>query len=336
MKVKNRQIGDGNVYVVAEIGASHNQNYQKAVALVYAAQKAGADAVKLQTFRPEDMTLDGRFPVDAGLWKGEDLFGLYKKIAMPWEWQPKLKEVADNIGIDLFSTPFSLEAVDFLEAEVNPPCYKIASPEMCWGELLDKVDATGKDVFISTGCAEDFWEISQSIRRISKKRCVPLYCTWGYPSKPKDVGLMTIPALSQSCGVYVGISDHTQGIAIAIAAVAMGAQVVEKHIRLDEDSPDAAFALYPKEFENMVKGIRDVEPAIRGCLYDGRHNSTWHYRRSLICVQTIRKDEEITKDNVKPLRPNAGMYPNKISGILGKKAKTDINVGTGIQPEMVE
>lgn len=338
MKIDNFEIGGGKVFIVAEIGASHCQQFEKAIELVYAAKEAGADAVKLQTFWPEDITLNcdnEYFKIKKGLWKGQTFFELYKKTYMPLGWQPILKNLADEIGISLFCTPFSLEAIDFLEQELRPPAYKIASMEMCWGELLDKVAATGKPVFLSTGCANGFREISQTVRRVGKKRCVPLYCTSSYPAKPEEIGLITIPTLSQMLGVHAGISDHSTGIAIATAAVAVGARAVEKHIKLDEQSPDAAFALYPEEFKEMVSAIRTVEKAILGVRFDGIHNDGFGYRRSIFAVKEFVKGQKITADGLRVLRPNAGLGPNKMSQIIGKTAKQDINRGMPLTLDLV-
>jgi sialic acid synthase SpsE len=305
---------------------------------VYAAKEAGANAVKLQTFQPEDMTLDcddEHFQIKEGLWKGQTYFELYKKIYMPWGWQTILKRIADQIGITLFSTPFSLEAVDFLEEEIGPSAYKVASQEMCWGELLDKVAATGKPVFLSTGCAENYREISQAVRRIGKKRCVPLYCASAYPARPNEIGLITIPTLSQMLGVHAGISDHSKGIAIATAAVASSARVVEKHLKLDEKSPDAAFALYPEEFKEMVSAIRQVEKAMYGVHFDGVNNNGFQYRRSIYAVKEFQKGDKISAEGLRVLRPNVGLSPNKIQQVIGKIAKEDIKAGTPLSNELV-
>lgn len=333
MKIDNFEIGFGPTFTIAEIGANHEQNYQKAVALIYAAKEAGANAVKLQTYTPEDLTIDcdkGPFVIEEGL--GESLFSLYKKAAMPLSWHKRLKEIADDIGITLFSTPFSVSAVDFLEKEIDPPCYKIASPEINDTALWERIAETGKPVFFSTGCSRDYPEIIQAARIIDRKKCIPLHCISKYPARPEEMCLRTIAALSQSWGVHVGLSCHSPEIAIPIAAVALDARVIEAHIKLPcSTSPDAGFSITPDKFKEMVVGIRAVEKAVSGVKF--RHQSK--LKRSLFIVKDMKKGDEFTCENVKSIRPSGGIEPKELPNIIGKKANQDISYGTPLSFGMI-
>lgn len=336
MEIDGFQIGGGKVFIVAETGASHCRDFQKAVDLVRAAKEAGADAVKLQTFRPEDMTLDcdgEHFQIKEGLWRGQTLFELYRKTYLPWAWQPMLKNLADEIGISLFSTPFSLEAVDFLEKAVKPPAYKIASFNIVDYDLLKAVSATGKPVFISTGAAKNYREISLATRRLGRKRCVPLHCVSKYPAPSERFCLRTIPSLSQLTGCHVGISDHSQGIAITLAAVALDARVVERHIKLPQGGgADDAFSLTPDEFQEMVKAIRQIEKAVPGANFEG--SSDGHrYRPSLHATIDIKIGEKFTEGNIRYVRPAGGLEQKE--NILGKTAKCNISIGTPLTADLV-
>ncbi len=333
MKIDDFEIGCDGVYVIAEMSANHCGNYDTAKKLVAAAKWAGANAVKLQTFIPDDMALDcDAFKIKDGLWRGWTLYQLYREIAMPWEWQPKLKKYADEIGITLFSTPFSVKAVDFLE-EMNVSAYKVASFEINHIPLHEKIKATGKPTFFSTGASEDYPEISQISRRLIRRNSVPLHCVSAYPAKPEEMGLRTIAALSQSMGTFAGISDHTSGIAVSIAAVALEAKVVEKHIKLpNTTSADSAFSITPEKFKLMVSMIKDVEKAVPGVKF--KHQNK--LRRSIWSAADIKKGDIFTEDNIKILRPAGGLEPKEYEKILGQVAKENVKFGTAINYGLVE
>lgn len=335
MNIDGFEIGTDGVYVIAEIGASHCRDYDIAKKLVDSAKWAGANAVKLQTFRPEDMTLNSRravFKIKGGRWNGFTLYQLYREIAMPWEWQPRLKEYADEIGITLFSTPFSVEAVDFLE-QMDVSAYKIASFEINHIPLLDKVRSTGKPTFFSTGCAEDYPEIAQTSRRLNRKNSAPLHCISSYPARPEEACLRTIAALSQSFGTCAGISDHSNGISIPVAAVAMDARVVEKHIKLPNTiTADSTFSITPEKFKMMVSMIRDVEKAVPGVKF--KHDNK--LKRSIWAAKDIKKGEMFTEDNIKILRPFGALEPKKYENIIGQRAKENVKFGTAINYGLVE
>ncbi len=332
MKIDDFEIG-ASTYIVAEIGASHCKDYETAKKLVAAAKWAGASAAKLQTFRPEDMALDHpRFKMTSGPWRGFTLYQLYREIAMPWDWQPKLKKYADEIGITLFSTPFSVEAVDFLE-DMGVSAYKVASFEINHTPLLERICRTKKPVFLSTGASADYPEISQAIMALGRRRCVPLHCVSEYPAKPEDAGLRTIAAMSTTCGCHCGISDHSAGISIPVAAVALDARVVEKHIKLpNTQSADSGFSITPERFKLMVSMIRDVEKAVPGVIFNHKNE----LRRGIWAVRDIKKGDVFTEDNIKILRPSSGLEPKEYEKLIGQKAKNDIKKATSMNYGLVE
>ncbi len=332
MKIADFEIGQISTWIVAEIGASHCGNFDTATKLIAAAKWAGANAVKLQTFTPDDMALDSdKFKIKEGLWRGFTLYQLYREIAMPWEWQPELKKYADKIGITLFSTPFSIEAVDFLE-KMDVACYKVASFEINHIPLLERISATEKPVLFSTGTTIDYPEIVQTARVLGRKKCIPLHCVSEYPAKPENANLRSIAALSQSWGIHCGISDHTDGIAIPVAAVALDARVVEKHIKLpNTTSADSAFSITPEKFKLMVSMIRDVEKAVPGVKF--KHTN--EFRRSTWVAKDIKKGEVFTEDNIKILRPSGGLEPKEYTKIIGQTAKIDIKFGTAMNYGLV-
>lgn len=325
MKIDGFELGTDGIYVIAEMSANHCGNYETAKDIVKAAKWAGANAVKLQTFKPEDMALDHpRFKIKEGLWKGFTLYQLYREIAMPWEWQPKLKKYADEIGITLFSTPFSIEAVDFLEA-MNVSAYKVASFEINHVPLLERISKTEKPVFFSTGTTVDYPEIVQTARILGRKKCIPLHCVSQYPAKSEDANLRTVAAFSQSWSCHCGLSDHSTGIAVPVAAVACEARVIEKHIKLpNTTSADSAFSITPEKFKMMVSMIHEASKAVPGVRF--RHTSD--LRRSIWAATNIAKGEIFTRNNIKILRPSGGLEPKEYSKIIGQRAKVDIKFAT--------
>jgi len=345
IEIKKRYIGWGRpVYIVAELSANHNQNFEQAVALIHAAKEAGADAVKLQTYTPDTLTIPSDkeyFRIGGGtLWDGRTLYDLYSEAYMPWEWQPKLKEIADEIGIDLFSTAFDASAVDFLE-EMGVPVHKVASFEIVDIPLIEKMARTGKPLIISTGMAtlEEIEEAIQAARRAGARQIALLKCTSGYPAPPEEMNLMTIKDMQDSFRVPIGLSDHTLGIEVCIAAVAMGACIVEKHFTLSRatPSPDSAFSLEPEEFRTMVRALRTVEKSL-GTVHYGitpSERKSAIFRRSLFVVEDIKAGELLTEQNIRSIRPGNGLHPRHLKEVLGRRAARDIPRGTPLSWDLV-
>lgn len=343
MKINQHEIGPGRpVYIIAEMSANHGQNFDEAVRLLYAMKEAGADAVKFQTYTPDTLTIDcdrPEFQIGTGtLWAGKNLYQLYGEAYTPWEWQPKLKELSDQIGLDCFSTPFDDSAVDFLES-MSVPAHKIASFEIVDLPLLRKVAATGKPVIMSTGMAS-LAEIDEAVRTLREGGCSELAllkCTSAYPAPPEEMNLRTIPHLAAAFGVPAGLSDHTLGITAAVAAVALGACILEKHFTLSRAAggPDAAFSLEPAEFKAMVAAVREAERALGEVRYTitQREAASRAFRRSLFVVRDIRKGEPFTSENVRSIRPGHGIPPRERERVLGRRAGRDLDRGTPLRWE---
>jgi pseudaminic acid synthase len=338
IEIGHRRIGpDQPVYIVGELSANHNQNFEEAIRLLDAAKNAGADAVKLQTYTPETITINCNnkyFRVDeATIWEGRNLFELYGEAYTPWDWQPKLKKIADDLGIDLFSTPFDDTAVDFLET-LQVPAYKIASFELVDTGLLRRVAQTGKPIIMSTGMATlaEIGEAVSTVRGGGSSPLALLKCTSAYPSPPEEINLRTIPHLGEAFRVPVGLSDHTLGIAVPIAAVALGACIVEKHLTLSRDTPgpDSAFSLEPHEFKAMVEAIRTVEKTLGEVHYGPTQEEAKSrvFRRSLFVVEDMRTGELFTEQNVRSIRPGHGLPPKYLNDVVGRQAALDIKRGT--------
>lgn len=316
--------------MVAELGASHNQSLTRAHALVEAAAKAGADAVKFQTYTPETLAVDGA--IIQGPWAGRTYHELYREAMTPWEWLPDLFAHAKSCGMLAFSSPFSPSAVSYLES-IGCPMYKIASPEITYEDLIYMAAATGKPVVISTGMAT-----KQEIRRaVSIAHCygisqvVLLHCISAYPATPEQYNLPAMGFLRSLTGTLIGLSDHTLGSAVAVAAVAMGAMMVEKHFTLQrsDGGPDAAFSSEPHEFAAMVRDCRIAAAATRPCVTD-ESTSSYQYRRSLWVTKAMRAGDHFTHDNVEVLRPAGGLSPYTLFAVLGQKAACDIPAGTAL------
>ena len=292
LDIAGKRVGPGQgVYIVAEMSANHSQQFEQAVEILKAAKAAGADAIKLQTYTPDTLTINSNkeyFRVGGGtLWDGRTLYDLYSEAYTPWEWQPELKKIADDLEIDLFSTPFDHAAVDFLE-EMGVLVYKIASFEVVDLPLIQRVARTGKPVIMSTGMAT-LSEIDEAVRAFQAaggKQLALLKCTSAYPAPPEDMNLLTIPHLAEAFELPVGLSDHTTGIAVAVAAVALGACIVEKHLALSRQTPgpDSAFSLEPHEFKEMVEAIRTTEKALGRVHYGVSQEEAKSsvFRRSLV------------------------------------------------------
>ena len=344
MRINNRSIGPKYpVYIVAEMSANHNQNFDQAVATIKAAKRAGADAIKLQTYTPDTMTLncDNKyFKIKGTIWEGQTLYDLYKQAYTPWEWQPKLKKFAEEIKLDFFSTPFDETAVDFLE-EMQVPAYKIASFESVDLPLIRKVAKTHKPIILSTGMASlaEIDEAVQTIKEAGGTKLILLKCTSAYPAPPDKMNLRTIPHLSKAFGVPTGLSDHSMSLAVPVAAVTLGACVIEKHFTLsrNELSPDSSFSLEPSEFKEMVNAVRTAEKAI-GEVYYGLTKSEKEsrvFRRSLFAVKYIKAGEKIVSSSIRSIRPGHGLHTRHLNEIIGRRAKKDILPGTPLSWDLV-
>jgi N-acetylneuraminate synthase len=333
-----RRIGAGNpVYLIAELSANHGQSFEQAVRLVRAAKEAGADAVKLQTYTADTLTIRSNRPefrIGGGtLWDGRTLYDLYSEAYTPWEWQPKLKALADDLGLDLFSTPFDPSAVQFLE-QMNVPAYKVASFELVDLPLIERIARTGKPMIMSTGMAT-LAEIADAVdvaRRAGAGGLALLKCTSAYPAPPDEMNLRTIPHLAEAFGMPAGLSDHTLGIAVPVAAVALGACIIEKHFTLSraEPGPDSAFSLEPQEFRAMVEGVRTAERALGSIHYGlcGQDEASRAFRRSLFVVEDVKAGEPFTERNVRSIRPGHGLPPRFLGEVLGRRATGDLVRGT--------
>lgn len=343
-KINGKTIGDSQpTYIIAEMSGNHGQSFEQAVEILKAAKETGADAVKLQTYTADTITIDSDAPaflLKEGLWKGRYLYELYQEAYTPWDWQPRLKEIADEIGIDLFSSPFDATAVDFLE-QMNVPAHKIASFEMIDTGLLRKVAQTGKPIIMSTGMAT-LGEIEESIKTLRDAGATEialLKCTSAYPAPPEEANLQTIPHLAEAFGVVAGLSDHTLGYAVPVAAVALGACIIEKHFTLSRDlpGPDSAFSLEPREFKAMVEAVRTVEKAVGNVHYGitAKDTESRKFRRSLFVVEDLGAGDEFTAENVRSIRPGNGLPPKHLEEILSRRASRDIKRGTPLDWSLV-
>jgi len=345
-EIQGRKIGQNHpAYIIAELSANHNQDYQTALEMVVAAKEAGADAIKLQTYTADTLTIPSSkdyFKIQGGtLWDGKTLHDLYQEAYTPWEWQPKLKEVADRIGIHLFSSPFDSSAVDYLE-KMSVPAYKIASCEIVDLPLIEKVASTGKPLILSTGMAtkKEIEEAVSSARHAGCQSLALLKCTSAYPAKPEEFNLNTIQDMAQSFNVPIGISDHSLGIHVSIAAVAIGASLVERHFTLSNSkpSPDSAFSLEPDQFKQLVQSIREVEKA-KGKIYYGvspDELKSKQFRRSLFIVEDIKSGETFTEKNLRSIRPDNGLHTRYYKEVLGRKASEDIPEGTPLSWQKIQ
>lgn len=345
IKIGNRTIGYNQpVYFIAELSANHNQDFEIALKSVKAAKESGADAIKLQTFKPELITLDcdnEYFQIKQGtLWDGTTLYKLYKQVYTPWEWQPKIMEYAHSLGMECFSSPFDSSSVEFL-AQLNVPAYKVASFEITDTPLIEKMASYGKPIILSTGIAE-LKDIEQAIiacRKAGNDQIVILKCTSAYPAKLEDANLLTIPDMAHRFNLTIGLSDHTIGHIAALTAAVLGAKIIEKHFILDRNlgGPDSAFSMEPHEFKVMVDSIRGMEKAMGTVNYTLTPElmKSRKFSRSLFVVQDMKKGERFTESNIRSIRPGDGMPPAKILEVMGKFAKFDIKRGTPLKPELI-
>jgi pseudaminic acid synthase len=337
IKIKNQKISENYPpYVIAELSANHNGNIDNAFKIIDAAKAAGADAVKLQTYRPDTITIDHNSPdfiIEDGLWGGQSLYELYKSAYMPWEWHAPLFEYAKKICITIFSSPFDHTAVDLLE-DLNAPAYKIASFEAIDLPLIKYVASTGKPMIISTGMANQK-EIREAIDAAKVGGCSQialLHCVSGYPAPAADYNLKTIPDMINRFGLITGLSDHTIDNTTAITSIALGSSIIEKHVTLDRNGggPDDSFSLEPVELEALCEGAKTAWQALGKVNY-GRKSSEQanvKFRRSLYFVKDIKSGETITSDHVKSIRPGYGLAPKFFDQLIGKKAKQNVKRGT--------
>ncbi len=346
MYIKNIKIeSKSKVFIIAELSANHNQDFAVAKDSLLAIKDTGADAVKLQTYTPDTITIDcdnEYFQIKQGtIWDGTTLYKLYQQAYTPWEWHPELMKIAEDLGLVCFSSPFDPTAVDFLES-LNVPAYKVASFEITDIPLIEYIASKGKPVIISTGIATlaDIEEAVNACRRMGNDRIALLKCTSSYPAPLEEIHLRTIPNLAETFNTVVGLSDHTMGISVPVAAVALGARIIEKHFILDRKlgGPDAAFSLEPNEFRAMVRSVREVETALGKITYDLSDKTTKsrEFSRSLFVVENVRKGETLTEKNIRSIRPGFGLHPRHLREIIGRKAAMDIVKGTPLAWNLVQ
>ena len=339
------QIGGGSrPYVIAEMSGNHNGELATALRIIEEAKMAGADAVKLQTYRPDTITLDSDrpdFKIGGGLWAGKTLYELYEWAHTPWDWHGPLFEYAQKIGITIFSSPFDFTAVDLLE-DLNTPAYKIASFEVVDLPLIKYAASTGKPLIISTGMAncEEIQEAIEAARDGGCSQLAVLHCVSGYPAPPGDYNLRTIPDMMSRFRVVTGLSDHTLGTVTAVAAVALGASIVEKHITLDRTAggPDDAFSLEPEEFKKLCADIRTAWEALGQPDYGRKSSERGNviFRRSLYAVADIKKGESFSTENVRSIRPGYGLSPKHLPDVLGRVAARNIARGEPLDETCIE
>ncbi|MEI7732397.1 MAG: pseudaminic acid synthase [Verrucomicrobiota bacterium] len=345
LTINQHRIGAGQpVYIIAELSANHGQNFDQAVHIIRAMKEAGADAVKVQTYTADTLTIpcdNEYFRIGGGtLWDGRTLHELYQQAYMPWEWTPKLMAIAQELGLDFFSTPFDFTAVDFLES-LKVPAHKVASFELVDIPLLQKIAATGKPIVASTGMASlaEIQEAVDTMRQVGNTQLALLKCTSAYPASPDEMNLRTLGDLAARFQVPVGLSDHTLGIAVPIAAVSLGACIIEKHFTLSRaiPGPDSAFSLEPPEFKAMVQAIRVAEKALGRVSYEisGNESKSRMFRRSLFVVEDVQAGERFTETNVRSIRPGHGLHTRHLREVLGKRASQSISRGTPLSWDLI-
>jgi len=346
IKIADKIIGEGHpCFIVAEISGNHQGNLEKAKKIVKAACEAGADAIKSQTYTPDDLTINCSkelFQVKINPnWKGRTLYELYEEAHTPYEWQPELKKIAESYGIPFFSSVFNERAVDFWE-KTGAVAYKIASFEIGDIELLEKIAKTKKPVILSRGMAslEEIKLALSILRENGASEIAILHCVSSYPAKPKEMNLATIPDIKKKFNVVSGLSDHTLEIDVAISSVALGTSIIEKHFTLNraDGGPDAAFSLEPNELKKLVKSVRKTEKFIGKIQYGAgeRESENIVFRRSLFVVKDIKAGEEFTRENIRSIRPGYGLAPKFLPEILGKKATKYVERGTPLNWDLIK
>lgn len=344
--IDGKKIGGNNpTYIIAEMSANHLQDFNRTKEIIRVAKECGADAIKLQTYRPDTITIDCRgkeFLASPGSpWEGKNLFELYQEAYMPWEWHKDLFEYAKSIGITCFSSPFDFTAIDLLE-ELDAPAYKIASYELGDIPLIKKAAKTGKPIILSTGIASlsDIELAIDTCKSVGNENVAILKCVSEYPTPYEELNLRTIGNLAETFDCISGLSDHSMGHDVDIAAITLGAKIIEKHLTLSraDGGADGLFSMEPEEFKNMVQGIRNVEKAL------GRVNYTLSEKlkeskkraRSLYIVEDIAKGEAFTEDNLKSIRPGLGLHTKYYEEIIGKISNCDLKKGTAMKWEFLE
>lgn len=335
---------DSPTFVIAEMSANHNMDFDRAVAIMQAARDAGADAVKIQTYTADTITLDCDDPcfqiTQGTLWDGTTLHKLYQTAYTPWEWQPKLQKIAEEMGLEFFSSPFDLTAVDFLE-EMNVSAYKIASFEINDIPLIKKIAKLGKPIIFATGIARlaDIELAMDTCRQEGNENVILLKCTSSYPAPYEDMNLKTIPSMAQTFDCITGLSDHSMGHAVADAAVALGAKVVEKHLTLSraDGGADSAFSMEPAEFKQMVDDIRKIEKALGTVTYDLSPKQTREreHSRSLFVAKDMKAGDVFTAENLRSVRPADGLHTKYYEELLGRKITRDAKLGTPMSWDLV-
>lgn len=345
-KIGDKKIGENHpTFIIAELSANHMNDFDVAVKTIEAIAESGADAVKFQTFTPNTITLDcdnEYFKIKQGtVWDGQVLHDLYEDAYMPWDWQPKLKKIAENLGLIVFSSPFDKTSVDFLE-DMDVPAYKIASFEITDIPLIEYVASKGKPIIISTGIAS-FEDIELAVKACldaGNDEIALLKCTSSYPAPLEEINLNTIPDIKEKFNVVVGLSDHTLGGEVSTAAISLGSNIIEKHFILDRTmgGPDSEFSMEPNEFKQMVNSIRNVEKALGSVNYDLSKKSKLNreFSRSLFVVRDMKKNEVITENNVHSIRPGFGLHPKYLKEILGKKINKDLKKGTPFELNFIK
>ncbi|MBT5935835.1 pseudaminic acid synthase [Sulfurimonas sp.] len=340
MKISKFDLENDGVYIIAELSANHGGEISIAKETIKAAHEIGANAIKLQTYTADTLTLNSDkedFIIKGGtLWDDKKLYDLYKEAALSWEWHKDLFEYAKKIGIDIFSSPFDKSAVDFLE-QLNPSAYKIASFEITDYELIRYTASKMKPIIISTGIAtiDEIQDAVAICKKVGNNNIILLKCTSAYPAALEDANLLSIPNLAQTFGVISGFSDHTLGVTAPVVAAALGAKVIEKHFILDKSlgGPDAAFSLDKEEVSQMIQAIRDTEKLLGKVDYsvDEKKKQNRQFARSLYVAKDIKKGEVFTEENIRSVRPGHGLHPKYLNDFLGKTAKHDIKFANRLQ-----
>lgn len=335
----------GKPYIVAELSANHNQNIGVALATIKAAKDAGADAVKIQTYTPDTITLkcsNKYFQINAGtIWDGVTLYELYEKAYTPWEWHEELFGYAKEIGIEIFSSPFDISAIDLLES-IDVTRYKIASLEITDIPLIEYAASKGKPMIISTGIAttQDIVEAIQACKRKGITDITLLQCTSQYPANYKDANLLTMVNMKERFKVKTGVSDHTIGSEVPTVATVLGAEMIEKHFILDRElgGPDASFSMTPPDFKDMVARVRNAKEIMGDVTYEltEMKKTSREFARSLFVVEDVKRGDIITKDNIRSIRPGHGISPKYYEEILGKKFAKDTERGTPVSWDILE
>ncbi|WBW96219.1 pseudaminic acid synthase [Oceanirhabdus sp. W0125-5] len=346
IKIGNKLIGNDNpVFIIAEVSANHGHDIEIVKKMVRAAKEAGADAIKLQTYTADTLTIDCNndyFKIKQGtLWDGRYLYDLYKEAYMPWEWHKEIFDYANSLDIICFSTPFDFSAVDYLE-KLNVPAYKIASFEITDIPLIEYAASKAKPMILSTGIAtiQEIQEAVEACKRMGNNNIILLKCTSAYPAPLEEMNLKTIPNLSETFNVVAGLSDHSMGTTVPVASVAIGAKVIEKHFILDKKigGPDAAFSLDLDELKEMIKSVREVEVALGSINYtlSNKTLKNREFSRSLFIVEDVKAGEEIKRENLRSIRPGYGLAPKYYYDVIGKRFKEDYKKGTPLKWEYIK